>query len=120
MAFFTMQVMSVAERVKDLRPLGCTFVPPSLCMGLVTTPGEDAKARLGTWMEFYRADFRGAKSTDFTGWLEHRFGRMKARAAELASRIGASGAEGSGIASSRRHEEEEVFEITGTRPCCVM
>lgn len=120
MAFFTTQVMNVAERVKDLRPLGCTFVPPSLCMGWVTTPGEGVKARLGTWMEFYRAHFRGAKSTDFTGWLEHQFGRMKARAAERERRIGASGAEGSGIASSRGHEEEEVFEITGTRPCCVM
>lgn len=121
MAFFTTEVMNVAARVKDLRPLGCTFVPPTLCMGWVTTPSEDVRRQLGEWMEFYRADFRGAKSTDFTGWLEHRFGRMRGRAAEMEREKERSEAGDSGIESlGEEGVEEEEFEITGTRPCCVM
>lgn len=118
MAFFTREVINVAARVKYLRPLGCTFVPPTLCMAWVTTPSEDVRGELVGWLEHYEADFRGAKSTDFTGWLEHRFAKMRKRAGELKeqSEAGDSGIESLG----EEVEEEEEYTVTGTRPCCVM
>ncbi|KAK2594556.1 hypothetical protein QQS21_007728 [Conoideocrella luteorostrata] len=135
MAFFTTEVMNVAERVKYLRPLGCTFVPPTLCMGLVTTPSEDMKRRLMEYIDYYGPDFRGAKSTDFTSWLEYRFGRMRKRAAQLRRRGVSvaeddSGIESLGVSPEVGQEEEEgeeedekeegEFKGAGTRPCCIM
>lgn len=116
--YFAAEVINVAERVKHLRPLGCTFVPPTLCMAVVTTQDAGTRAKLRELIRYYHADFRGAKPSDFTSWLEMRFNMMRERAGKGTT----SGVQSdSGIESSEESNSLwDELSSTGTRPCCIM